>query len=83
MAGSRKRGVNFSHRFSVVTACSHTMARFVTDAGRPFRTTGSQNFTREISLTSDTPIYFTGKYCLLYIRNGIVHERECDMMNVR
>ena len=38
---------------------------------------------KDISLTSDTRIFCTGKHRLMYIKNGIVDERECGMMDVR
>lgn len=41
------------------------------------------HFAKDISLTSDTPIFCTGKHRLMYIKNGIVDERECGMMDVR
>ena len=41
------------------------------------------HFAKDISLTSDTRIFFTGKHRLMYIKNGIVDERECGMMDVR
>lgn len=41
------------------------------------------HFARDISLTSDTPIFCTGKHRLMYIKNGIVDERECCMMDCR
>ena len=37
----------------------------------------------DISLTADTPIFCTGKRPLMYIKNGLVDERETEMMNVR
>ena len=38
-------------------------------------------FARDISLSSDTPIFCTGKHRLMYVKNGIVDERECGMMD--
>ena len=40
------------------------------------------NFAKDISLTSDTPIFFRGKHRLMYIKKGIVDESECGMMDV-
>ena len=41
------------------------------------------HFAKDISLTADTPIFCTGKRPLMYIKNGLVDERETEMMNVR
>ena len=41
------------------------------------------HFCRDISLTTDTPIFCTGKHRLMYVKNGIADERECRMMDVR
>ncbi|PFX15070.1 hypothetical protein AWC38_SpisGene20727 [Stylophora pistillata] len=41
------------------------------------------HFAKDISLTSGTPIFCTGKHRLMYIKNGILDERECGMMNFR
>ena len=76
----------FLKRFSVV-ATSYTVAWFVTYARRSrcaFNLPAPKtHFAKDISLTSDTPIICTGKHRLMYIKNGIVDERECGMMDVR
>ena len=41
------------------------------------------HFAKDISLTSDTRIFCTGKHRFMYIKNGIVDERESGMMDVR
>ena len=40
------------------------------------------NFAKDISLTSDNPIFFYGKHRLTYTKNRIVDERKCGMMDV-
>lgn len=41
------------------------------------------HFVKDISLTTDTPIFCTSKNPLMYIKNGVLDERETDMMRVR
>lgn len=41
------------------------------------------HFSHDIQLVRDTPIFCTTKRRLLYIKNGIVDERETEMMAVR
>jgi len=41
------------------------------------------HFARDITFTADTPIFCTGKHPLIYIKNGVVDERETEMMTVR
>ena len=41
------------------------------------------HFAKDISLTTDTPIFCTAKHRLMYTKNGLVDERECEMMDVR
>ena len=41
------------------------------------------HFAKDIALTADTPIFCTGKRPLTYIKNGVVDERETEMMAVR
>ena len=41
------------------------------------------HFAKDISLIADTPIFSTSKGPLRYIKNGIIDERETEMMKVR
>ncbi len=41
------------------------------------------HFSQDIQLVMDTPIFCTTKCPLLYIKNGIVEERDTEMMAVR
>ena len=41
------------------------------------------HFTRDIELVKDTPVFCTSKRPLLYIKNGVVDDRESEMMAVR
>ena len=41
------------------------------------------HFTRDIELVKDTPIFCTSKRPLIYIKNGVVDDRESEMMAVR
>ncbi len=40
------------------------------------------HFAKEITFTADTPIFCTGKHPLMYIKNGVIDERETEMMAV-
>ena len=40
-------------------------------------------YARDIVFNSDTPIFCTGKHSIIYIKNGVVDERETEMMCVR
>ena len=41
------------------------------------------HFTKDITFDRDTPIFCTGKRTMVYIKNGVIDERECGMMDVR
>ena len=41
------------------------------------------HYARDIVFDSDTPIFCTGKHSIIYIKNGVVDERETEMMSVR
>ena len=41
------------------------------------------HFSKDIQLVKDTPIFCTTKRPLLYVKNGIIDDRETDMMAVR
>lgn len=41
------------------------------------------HFSQDIELTKDTPIFCTSKRPLIFIKNGVVDDRETDMMAVR
>ena len=38
---------------------------------------------RDIAFEKDTPIFSTGKQPIIYIKNGVIDQRETDMMAVR
>ena len=38
---------------------------------------------KDIALEKDTPIFCTGKQPFVYIKNGVIDERETEMMSVR
>ena len=38
------------------------------------------HFTQDIELVKDTPIFCTSKRPLIYIKNGVVDDRESEMM---
>ena len=40
------------------------------------------HFTRDIELVKDTPVFCTSKRPLIYIKNGVVDDRESEMMAV-
>ena len=39
--------------------------------------------TKDIVFDKDTPIFSTGKHAIIYIKNGVIDERETEMMSVR
>ena len=41
------------------------------------------HFTEDIQFTKDTPVFCTSKRPLIYIKNGVVDDRETEMMAVR
>ena len=41
------------------------------------------DFARDISLAKDTPVFCTGKSSLVFIKNGVIHEDETEMMATR
>lgn len=41
------------------------------------------HFAKDIAFDMDTPIFSTSKNALLYIKNGMIDERETEMMRVR
>jgi hypothetical protein len=41
------------------------------------------HFTEDIEFVKDTPIFCTSKRPLIYIKNGVVDDRETEMMAVR
>jgi len=41
------------------------------------------HYAKDLVLEEDTPIFATGKRPLVYMKNGVVDERETDMMSVR
>lgn len=41
------------------------------------------HFTQDLQLVKDTPIFATTKRPLMYIKNGVVDDRESEMMTVR
>lgn len=40
-------------------------------------------FAKDLVFERDTPIFCTGKRTLVYIKHGVIDERECEMMAVR
>ena len=41
------------------------------------------HYAKDIALEKDTPIFCTGKQPFVYIKNGVIDERETEMMSVR
>ena len=41
------------------------------------------HYPKDIALEKDTPIFCTGKQPFVYIKNGVIDERETEMMSVR
>ena len=41
------------------------------------------HFCKDILFHKDTPIFGTSKHELVFVRGGVVHERETEMMQVR
>ena len=41
------------------------------------------HFAKDIAFEKDTPIFCTGKYPIVFIKNGVIDERETEMMTVR
>ena len=41
------------------------------------------HYARDIVFERDTPIFCTGKQPIIYIKNGVIGERESEMMVVR
>ena len=52
--------------------------------GQPVHLTAPKShYAKDLVLDEDTPIFATGKRPLIYMKNGVVDERETDMMSVR
>ena len=41
------------------------------------------HYTKDIVFEKDTPIFCTGKQPFIYIKNGVIDQRETEMMSVR
>lgn len=41
------------------------------------------HYAKDLSFETDTPIFSTGKRTMVYIKNGVLDERETEMMSVR
>ena len=41
------------------------------------------HFSKDIAVKSDTPIFCTTKYPILFLKNGVLDQRETEMMKVR
>ena len=41
------------------------------------------HYAKDIVFQNDTPIFSTGKHSIIYIKNGVIDERETEMMSVR
>ena len=41
------------------------------------------HYAKDLIFDQDTPIFATGKHTLVYIKNGVIDERETEMMSVR
>ena len=41
------------------------------------------HYAKDIVFDKDTPIFSTGKHAIIYIKNGVIDERETEMMTVR
>ena len=41
------------------------------------------HYAKDIVFDKDTPIFRTGKHPIIYIKNGVINERETEMMSVR
>ena len=41
------------------------------------------HYAKDIVFDKDTPIFCTSKQPIVYIRNGVLDQRETDMMSVR
>lgn len=41
------------------------------------------HYAKDLVFDNDTPIFSTGKHTMVYIKNGVIDERETEMMSVR